>query len=199
MAIDSWFPHRFSALSERLTTRNGIIVMGVSALAALLYTHGMVSTLVVMYSINVFLTFSLSEFGMSRFFITHRRHEKMAQHLSVHMAGLILCMTILTITVYEKFMEGGWITLLITAVVIGLCYVIRGHYDSVLTEKFKLERYLSNIPTIGKATQEPLNQNDRTAIQLVNGFNGFGVHTFYLSCALSRTCIKNFILYLSHS
>jgi len=194
MAIDSWFPHRFSALSERLTTRNGIIVMGVSALLALLYTHGMVSTLVVMYSINVFLTFSLSEFGMSRFFITHRRQEKKwAQHLSVHLTGFILCMTILTVTVYEKFMEGGWITLLITAVVIGVCYVIRGHYDSVLSQKYILDRYLSNIPTSGKKTEEPINPKNRTAIQLVNGFNGFGVHTFFSIVRNFPDMYKNFI------
>ena len=35
MAVDSWLPHRFSALSERLTMRNGILLMGAAALAAL--------------------------------------------------------------------------------------------------------------------------------------------------------------------
>ena len=65
MAVDSWLPHRFAALSERLTTQNGIVLMGAASLAALLYTHGDVGKLVVMYSINVFLTFSLSMFGMA--------------------------------------------------------------------------------------------------------------------------------------
>lgn len=180
MAVDSWFPHRFSSLSQRLTTGNGVVAMGISALLALLYTHGKVDTLVVMYSINVFLTFSLSEFGMSRFFFTHRRKEnKWAQHLSVHMTGLTLCLTILSVTVYEKFAEGGWMTLVITAVVIGVCYVIRSHYDEVLAEKNKLDKYLIDIPTNGEATREPVNPKNRTAIQLVSGFNGFGVHTFF--------------------
>ena len=40
MAIDSWLPHRFSALSERLTMRNGVLLMGGAALAALIYTRG---------------------------------------------------------------------------------------------------------------------------------------------------------------
>ena len=40
MAVDSWVPHRFAALSERLTTQNGILLMGGAALAALLYTGG---------------------------------------------------------------------------------------------------------------------------------------------------------------
>ena len=63
MAVDSWMPRRFAALSERLTTQNGILLMGAASLAALLYTRGDVGQLVVMYSINVFLTFSLSMFG----------------------------------------------------------------------------------------------------------------------------------------
>src|SRR5262245_25128758 len=36
MATDSWLPHRFSALSDRLTMRNGVVLMGSSAAAALL-------------------------------------------------------------------------------------------------------------------------------------------------------------------
>jgi len=63
MAIDSWFPHRFAALSERLTMRNGILLMEIAAIGLLFYTRGSVDALVVMYSINVFITFSLSQLG----------------------------------------------------------------------------------------------------------------------------------------
>src|SRR5438067_9798499 len=61
MAHDSWFPHRFGALSDRLTMQNGVLLMGGAGLVMLLYTGGRVSALVVMYSINVFLTFSLTQ------------------------------------------------------------------------------------------------------------------------------------------
>src|SRR4029077_10367226 len=64
MAVDSWVPHRFASLSDRLTTQNGIVLMGGAALLALWYTKGDVGHLIVMYSINVFLTFSLSMFAM---------------------------------------------------------------------------------------------------------------------------------------
>ncbi len=89
MAVDSWLPHRFAALSERLSMQNGVMLMGVTSLAALLYTHGDVEKLVVMYSINVFLTFSLSNLGMSRFWIKHRKeHADWFKHLPVHLIGL---------------------------------------------------------------------------------------------------------------
>lgn len=179
MAIDSWFPHRFAALSERLTMHNGVLVMGISALLLLFYTHGSVSMLVIMYSINVFATFSLSEFGMARFYVKHRGKDKeWKQHLSVHLVGLILCMTILIVTLFEKFTEGGWMTLLITSIVIGLCYLIKNHYNKLTVEMGKFDAFLKNIPTSGKMNIDPLNPKSTTAIQLVNNFNGFGVHTF---------------------
>ena len=74
MAVDSWVPHRFSQLSDRLVTKNGVFLMGLAAIAALLYTRGNITTLVVMYSINVFLTFSLTELGMTRHWILERKH-----------------------------------------------------------------------------------------------------------------------------
>ena len=178
MAVDSWFPHRFANLSERLTMHNGVLLMGGAALLLLLYTHGNISTLIVMYSINVFATFSLSELGMSRFFITHRKTEPVwKKHLPVHMTGLTLCLTILIVTVTQKFLEGGWITLVITSVVIGVCYLIRGHYNEVKSKIRELDEMLMNIPTSGPKNEEPVDPKKMTAVQLVTGFNGFGVHT----------------------
>ena len=55
MAHDSWVPHWFGSLSERLASHNGILLIGVSSLAALWANReAAVSALVVMYSINVF-------------------------------------------------------------------------------------------------------------------------------------------------
>jgi amino acid transporter len=178
MAIDSWFPHRFAALSERLTMRNGILVMGVAAIALLFYTGGSVSALVVMYSINVFITFSLSQLGMSYFFIK-RRHEdrEWMQHLAIHLVGLVLCVTILIVTLIEKFAAGGWMTVLITSVVIGLCYLIKNHYNRVRKGMAELDETLLDFPINQPYNDAPLNRNDPTVIQLVSGYTGFGVHT----------------------
>ena len=108
MAVDSWLPHRFAALSVRLTMRNGIVLMGSAAVALLVYTRGSVAALVVMYSINVFLTFSLSQLGMSRFYIQRRTRTRSGCGTSrVHLVGLVLCATILVITIIEKFTEGA--------------------------------------------------------------------------------------------
>ncbi|MFH0996203.1 MAG: APC family permease [Pseudomonadota bacterium] len=194
MAVDSWFPHRFAALSERLTMRNGIVLMGVSAIALLIYTHGSVSALVIMYSINVFVTFSFSQLGMSRFYIRRRKEDaKWMQHLSVHLIGLALCATILVITTVEKFTEGGWMTLLITSVVIGVCYLIRNHYQTVRSGVAELDKTLLNFPISGPPNSAPLNKKDLTAIQLVSGYSGFGVHTLLSILTTFPKIYKNIV------
>jgi len=194
MAVDSWFPHRFAALSVRLTMRNGIVLMGGAAIALLLYTKGSVSALIVMYSINVFLTFSLSQLGMSRFFI-QRRHEdpQWLRHLSVHLVGLVLCATILFITIIEKFAEGGWLTLLITSVVIACCYVIKGHYLSVRKGMAQLDEALLDFPTSGPVNNAAPKATDTTAIQLVSAYSGFGVHTLLSIVTTFPKTYKNVI------
>src|SRR4029077_5594011 len=105
-----------------------IQLMGAASLLALLYTRGDVGKLVVMYSINVFLTFSLSMFGMARHSIASRKtaaHWK--RQTALFVGRFALCWTILVITAVEKFGEGGWITLLVTSAVVGLCFLIQAH------------------------------------------------------------------------
>jgi amino acid transporter len=194
MAIDYWFPHRFASLSSRFTIQNGIVLMGGAAILLLLYSHGSISVLVVMYSINVFLTFSLSELGMSTFFIRNRHKEKeWKKHLPVHLTGLTLCITILIVTTLEKFMVGGWLTLVLTAVVIGLCSLIHRHYLKVREAIRELDDMLVAIPHKGEANTEPINHHQPTAIQLVKGYNGFGVHTFLSIYRNFPDFYKNFI------
>ncbi len=196
MAIDLWFPRRFAALSERLTMQDGVMLMGISSLALLLYTHGSVSALVVMYSINVFLTFSLSQFGMINYYLKRRgREASWKRYIMVHLLGFILCITILMVTVVVKFEEGGWMTLLITGCLLVICYLIRGHYRSVRKGARSLDDILMGMYLEGsKVNTDPCDPNDMTAVLLVGGYNGFGLHSFLSIFRTFPNVYKNFIL-----
>ncbi len=180
MAVDSWMPHRFAQLSDRLVTKNGVLVMGLAALAALVYTQGKISTLVVMYSINVFITFSLTELGMAKHFIAERKKEpRWKSQLAIQGTGLILCVSILVITVYEKFTEGGWVTLVITVGVVLLAFAIRSHYRDVSRQLRGLDDLLLTLPG-GQHDEvdgrEPPARSAPTAVICVASYSGFGIH-----------------------
>jgi amino acid transporter len=179
MAVDSWMPHRFSQLSDRLVTKNGVYMMGLAAAAALLYTRGDISTLVVMYSINVFITFSLTELGMSRHWILERGKEPHWKRLlALHGTGLVMCASILVITTLEKFRQGGWITVAITSVVVALAFAIHRHYTNVRASLKRLDDILITVPAPEKPDVTPSDLETRlpTAIISVTSFSGFGLH-----------------------
>ncbi len=185
MALDYWTPRRFAALSDRLTAQNGILLMGVAALVALLSTLGDVRRLVIMYSINVFLTFLLSMMGMSKLWWS-RRHESKVWHrrFLLFAVGLVMCALILVMTVSQKFGEGGWITLVVTGTVIVLCLLLNRHYRRVGRELAKLYADLEKFPQFQKAAaaaakkETPeLDHEAPTAAILVANYGGLGIHT----------------------
>jgi hypothetical protein len=189
MAVDSWLPHRYSALSERLTMRNGIMLMGGAAAIALLYTGGSVEKLVVMYSINVFVTFLLSNVAMSVYWLGRRAEDaSWRKHLPAHLLAAALCSLILVVTVIEKFLEGGWVTLLVTAALIGFCFLIRRHYHGVVRAIRRLDRDLPCPVESDEARRmyerpgaEPpvpgeIDPRQPVAIVFVGGYGGLGRH-----------------------
>jgi amino acid transporter len=180
MAVDSWVPRRFAALSERLTAQNGVMLMGITSLAALLATRGDVRYLVVMYSINVFVTFSMTELSMCRLWIGQRKTRRdWRRKIGIHVAGLTMCATILAVTVFQKFGEGGWITLAITGVVIAGCLLIKRHYTAVAARLSLAFAGLEHVPPASAPPLGPPDPHQPTAVVLVGGFNGFGIHTTY--------------------
>lgn len=194
MAGDSWAPHRFASLSDRLNTSNGIFLMGGAALAALLYTKGGVQLLVVMYSINVFLTFSMTELGMCRLWFSGRKNNPLwKRKISIHLLGLIMCVTIFVVVVLEKFDEGGWVTVVITAAVVASFALVKRHYARVAA---KLRRFDEELPaplSRGMAKVVPLNPLEPVAAVLVGGFSGVGRHTAYSPLKLFPHQFQNFL------
>jgi amino acid transporter len=180
MANDRWLPHRFASLSDRLTMHYGIMLIGAASIATLFYTGGNIDALVTMYSINVFITFSLTEIGMVKFWITERKqHPEWKKSLPVHCIGLVLCLTILTVVVVEKFQDGAWMTVVVTSFLILLCVIIRRHYRLVTKKLRSLSDILEGLPAEGAVNPSAMNlvADKPTAILLVENYNGLGIHS----------------------
>jgi hypothetical protein len=114
--------------------------------------------------------------------------------------ALLLCATILVITVLEKFAEGGWLTLLITMLLVVACFAVRRHYNLVVQALKKLDDDLpsppeiESVPSVANPTAASQFQDGPTsgllehhshrdperekpvAILLVGGYSGLGRH-----------------------
>ena len=194
MAIDSWVPHRFSHLSDYLVTRYGVWFMGLASLAFLLYTGGQVKILVVMYSINVFLTFTLSQLGLCRHWL-QAKDKRHWRKLCVSGLGLMLTATILVVTVVIKFAEGGWVTVLVTTGFIFVCYIVRSHYNEVRGALKSLDDTLINIP-FHPDLKKPVPVKDPlapTAVVITRDFDGIGIHSLLSIARLFPNHFKNVV------
>jgi len=193
MAYDSWVPHKFRYLSSRLVTQNGVLVMGLAAMAILLWSGGKVDLLVVLYSINVFLTFSLSLAGLCRYWLKHRDLPQWRRRLTLSALGLLVTGSILVVTVFEKFFEGGWVTILITAVVITLCLYIRAHYEETKQRIRMVDDVFANQsfgPHIGEVPPE---SDEPTAVFIVGSSKGGGLHALLWVQRMFPGYFKNFL------
>jgi len=187
MAEDRWFPTKFAMLSDRLVTGNGILMFSAGAMAILFLTRGSVSALVVLYSINVFITFALSQAGMIRHWWNVRAtFRSWIKKICVNGIGFFLTASILLSMIIMKFHQGGWITLLITGMLVALAVAVKRHYYHT----GKMLRRLNNLVAAantsateekGKATVKSVQpqRNARTAVMFVNGYNGLGLHTLF--------------------
>jgi amino acid transporter len=193
MAHDSWLPHRFGQLSDRLTMQDGVLLMGAASIGTLLYTGGDITHLVTMYSINVFVTFSLSQAAMLRYWWARAREPGRRRGFAIHGTAFVLCVAILIGTVYEKFGHGGWVTVAVTSAVVALCVAIRRHYRLVVTRLRSLDAVLGALPSHGPVSVAPLDAKAHTAVLLVGGFSGLGVHSLLTIQRLFPKHFRNFV------
>lgn len=204
MALDKWFPTRFSLLSDRLVSQNGIFIMGAASAITLFLTKGSVKYLVVLYSITVFVTFVFSQLGMVRYWIKNRgtlAHWR--RKLAVNAFGLALCSFILVAVTLLKFRQGGWITLLITGALVALAMAVKKHYRFV----GKVLGRMDNLVAIAKARDPGMetqggppdahrpafDPKSRTAVLLVSDFNGLGLHSLLAIIRMFGGNFRNFV------
>ena len=198
MAADRWLPTRFATLSDRLVTQNGVLLMGAATIIVLLSCRAAVDTLIVLYSINVFITFSLSQLGMVRHWWLNRATEqKWKRKLLINGVGLVMTGGILISLIVFKFFAGGWVTLVVTGALVGMALWVKNHYSH--TQK-KLQRLnelvtaaLANDASVTEKTPPPCDPNARTAVFMVNGFNGLGLHTLLAVVRMFPKVYSNFI------
>ena len=191
MSLDRWLPSQFSLLSERLVIKNGIVLMGGAALVLMLVSRGAVSFLIVLYAINVFITFCLSQTGMVRHWWKERKTVRTwKRKILINGFGLLLTGFILISQVILKFAVGGWITLLVTGSLVVVAIVIKRFYKSTGKRLSRLDHLMTSVTEVSvepvavtaaqaRKHRAHLDPKVKTAVLLVSGFNGTGLHTLF--------------------
>ncbi|MGZ8476321.1 MAG: APC family permease [Candidatus Limnocylindria bacterium] len=150
LARDSFMPRQFAFRGERLAFTTGIVAL--SGLAALLLVvfDASVTALIPLYTLGVFLAFTLSQWSMVvRWW--RRREEGWRRGLIINGVGALTTGVIALIVVQSKFLSGAWMVVIAIPLLVFLMVGIRSHYRSV-----ELGLALARIPAGGRAAQHPI-------------------------------------------
>jgi amino acid transporter len=130
MARDDFMPRQFAFRGERLAFTTGIVAL--SSLAALLLVGfgASVTALIPLYTLGVFLAFTLSQSSMVvRWW--RRRERGWARGLAINGLGAVTTGVIALIVIESKFLAGAWMVVLAIPLLVLLMLGIRSHYRSV--------------------------------------------------------------------
>jgi amino acid transporter len=108
LAVDGYAPRQFALLGDRLAYSWGIVVLAIVASVLVMLFDGSVAGLIPLYSIGIFLSFSISQAGM----VIHWLHERVSGwrwKLGLNFVGMIITGTVWVIITVSKFSAGAWI------------------------------------------------------------------------------------------
>jgi hypothetical protein len=167
LAEDGYMPRQFSFRGDRLAYSWGIVLLATIAFLLLAAFGGDTHALIPLYSVGVFLCFTLSQFGMVKHWL-NGRESGWRWRLGVNAAGGVLTAVVLAIVVSEKFVDGAYLVVILVPVLVGMMLFINRQYG-------RSARQLAVDPTLVVASPKreerivvPIHGVDRATIQAVN-------------------------------
>jgi hypothetical protein len=141
LSRDGFLPRQLHTRGDRLAYSNGIITLAVLAIVLVWAFKAEVSLLIPLYTVGVFVSFTVSQLGMIRHWSRLMKAEKdasvrakMIRSRLINTVGFAMTGLVLTIVLITKFTMGAWIACVAMTVLFVIMKAIRRHYDRVATE-----------------------------------------------------------------
>ncbi|HEU5287974.1 MAG TPA: APC family permease, partial [Candidatus Limnocylindria bacterium] len=130
LADDRFMPRQFAFRGERLAFSFGIIALALMSALVLVAFGGSVTNLVPLYTIGVFVAFTLSQSGLVRRW-RRLRNPGWRTSMVINSFGAVVTFVVLIVVAYTKFTYGAWMVLVVMPILVALLYGINRHYTSV--------------------------------------------------------------------
>jgi amino acid transporter len=167
LAEDGYMPRQFSFRGDRLAYSWGIVLLAAIAFLLLAAFGGDTHALIPLYSVGVFLCFTLSQLGMVKHWL-RGRDTGWRWRLGVNAAGCVLTAIVLGIVVFEKFGDGAYLVVILVPLLVAMMLFISRQYG-------RSKRQLAVDPALVVAAPRreerivvPIHGVDRATIQAVN-------------------------------
>jgi amino acid transporter len=167
LAEDGYMPRQFAFRGDRLAYSWGIVLLAAIAFGLLWAFDGDTHALIPLYSVGVFLCFTLSQTGMVRHWL-RVRDRGWPWRLTINAGGALLTAVVLAIVVYEKFEAGAYLVVILVPLLVGMMWFIHRQYaasarelavrpDLVVRDLNREERVVVPIPGVNRAVIQAIN------------------------------------------
>ncbi len=167
LAEDGYMPRQFAFRGDRLAFSWGIVLLAAIAFGLLWAFDGDTHALIPLYSVGVFLCFTLSQAGMVRHWV-RVREAGWRWRLLINAGGGVLTAVVLGIVVFEKFADGAYLVVILVPLLVAMMLFIARQYtqsrralavrsDTVVPPPIREERVVVPIPGLDRATVQAIN------------------------------------------
>jgi len=130
LANDRFMPRHFADRGERLAFSTGILALAALAALVLAALGASMTNLVPLYTIGVFLAFTLSQSGLARRW-WRLRPRRWRVTMAINATGALVTGTVLVVVAVTKFQYGAWMVFLVLPAIVVLLHSIQRHYQYV--------------------------------------------------------------------
>jgi amino acid transporter len=136
LARDHFLPHQFAFRGDRLAFSIGIVFLAVLASLLLVVFKGDTTSLINLYAVGVFMSFTLSQGGMVRHWWRLRREKRGWQRsLAINGLGALTTLLVALVIATTKFLSGAWIVVILIPLLVLMFLAIHRHYLHVERER----------------------------------------------------------------
>ena len=130
LARDRFIPRQFANRGDRLAFSNGIIILALVSIGLLVLFQADTHALIPLYALGVFVSFTLSQSGMVRYWL-RERGPRWSFRALLNGMGATATAAVAVIIAVTKFTHGAWMVVVLIPCMIALFLAVRRHYDEV--------------------------------------------------------------------
>jgi amino acid transporter len=169
LGSDRYLPRQLQYRGDRLAFDTGIIFLTVVASVLVVVFHGSVTALIPLYTVGVFIAFSLSQSGMVRHWWKLRAKDRLWWVRALFNGiGALATMVVAVVVGIAKFALGAWLVFLLIPIFVTLMVLIRRHYTTLMKELEAEPKDVNMWRALVPAVIVPISRLDRPGLTAVN-------------------------------
>lgn len=134
IAQDGYLPRGLTTRGDRLVFSNGIIFLSVLAILLIILFQGDTHALVPLYAVGVFLSFTIAQYGLIKYFLERKSQQKVGSKILVVGIGMIITGIVTIITGVAKFQTGAWMVVVAIPCMVFLFHKVHQHYSDLASQ-----------------------------------------------------------------